>query len=107
MAKPKSTSSHVKKWRIRDEMIYDGIMELVQINTEKAVRPEDIAMHIYKDDWQSLLKRIRMFARKLAHEGYIEIIRKNAVADPDDFRGVYRVRASATASDYVTRMPEK
>lgn len=102
MAKPKPT----KKPKFRDELIYDTIMEMVNVDSEKTVRPGEIAMTLYKEDWQSLLKRIRMFARKLAHEEYVHIIRKGDVVDPDDFRGVYRVKAGTNAADYVPRMPE-
>lgn len=107
MAKPVSTSVHKKKWRIRDEMIYDTIMEMVQVDPEKLVRPEQIAMQIRKDDWQELLKRIRLFVRKLALEGYINIIRKGEIADPDDFKGVYRVTAGPSATGYQPRMPQE
>lgn len=106
MAKPESTSNRKKKWRIRDEFIYDTIMQLVLADREKALRPEDIAMHIRKDDWQGLLKRIRIFVRKLAVEGYIDIIRKGKIADPDDFRGIYRVRSAADAPTYTPRAPQ-
>lgn len=103
MAKPKVP----KHLRIRDELIYDTIMELVQVDAERAIRPEDVAMSINPEDWQPLLKRIRLFGRKLALDGYIDILRKGAAVDPDDFRGVYRLRAGARAAEYLPRMPEE
>ena len=105
--KPQSTSAHKKKWRIRDEFIYDTIMRMVLADRAKALRPEDIAMQVRKEDWQDLLKRIRLFARKLATEGYVDIIRKGKIADPDDFRGVYRVRSAENAPPYTPRMPSE
>lgn len=105
MAKPQSTSSRIKKAPIRDELIYDTIMRLVLADPHAQVRPEDVAMALRRDDWQALTARIRLFARKLAHEGYVHILRKGEIADPDDFRGVYRLRATAAAGDYTPRMP--
>ncbi len=104
MAKPQPTK---KKWRIRDELIFDTIMEMVNADPEKGVRPQDIAMQIQPDDWQDLLKRVRLFGRQLAHDGYVNIMRKGKVADPDDFRGVYRIQAADGASEYVARMPNE
>ncbi len=106
MAKPVSTSAHKKKWRIRDEMVFDTIMQMVQENPEKHIRPEDIAMTLRKEQWQELLKRVRLFVRKLALEGHVHIMRKGAVADPDDFKGIYRVMAGPNAAQYVPQMPE-
>lgn len=107
MAKPISTSVHKKKWRIRDEMVYDTIMTLVLAQPDKLVRPEDIAMALRKEQWQELLKRVRLFVRKLALDGYVNIMRKGAVADPDDFKGVYRVTAGPNAASYTQRMPKE
>lgn len=102
MAKPQPK----KKRRIRDELIFDTIMQMVNTNPEKAVRPQDIAMRLVEDDWQDFLKRIRLFARQLAYEGYVNIIRKGKVADPDDFRGVYKIGAGENAAQYAARMPD-
>lgn len=101
MAKPQPK----KKWRIRDELIFDTIMQMVNVDAEKAVRPQDIAIMIQPDDWQNLLKRVRLFARQLAHDGYVHIMRKGKIADPDDFRGVYRIQATDDAANYIPRMP--
>ncbi len=102
MAKPQPK----KKWRIRDELIFDTIMEMVTVAPDKAVRPQDIARAIQPDDWQNLLKRVRLFARQLAYDDYVHIIRKGKVADPDDFRGVYRIQAADGANNYTPRMPK-
>ena len=107
MKKDRSTSVYKKRRKFPDELIYDTIMEHVQAGAEKGVRPEDIAMSLYKEEWQSLLKRIRIFARKLAHEGYVHILRKGKPADPDDFRGVYRIGSGERVAEYVKRMPEE
>lgn len=42
-------------------------------------------------DWHGLLAPIRRAAVTLAHAGRVIIYRKGKPADPDDFRGVYRI----------------
>jgi hypothetical protein len=48
-----------------------------------AIRPEG--------DWHGLLVPIRRAAVALAQAGRLVIYRKGKPADPDDFRGVYRL----------------
>lgn len=96
----------LKRRRIRDERVYDQIMEAVSVDFNQTVRPEDVARQLYYEQWQTMLPRVRLFARKLAQEGYLQIIRKGEVADPDDFKGLYRLQATPQARNYVTRCPE-
>lgn len=47
-----------------------------------------------KDDavlWQSWLSRVRAAAIGMARKGDLVILRKGKPADPEDFRGVYRL----------------
>lgn len=82
-----------KKKRISDELVVETIIQLAAAaGVDEQIRPEDVAMDIYPEDWQSLLKRIRLTARQLAAAGYVEILRKGQPVDPDDFKGVYRIR---------------
>ena len=79
--------------RVSDEAVAEKILELVDAAGEEGrVRPEDVAMAILDTEWQTLLKRIRRQAIHFAHEGRVTILRKGKPADPDDFRGVYRLR---------------
>ncbi len=41
--------------------------------------------------WRSLLTEVRQTAVGLARQGKLVIYRKGKPADPDDFRGVYRI----------------
>jgi hypothetical protein len=41
--------------------------------------------------WRALLPRVRAKAVALARQGRLVIYRKGKPADPDDFRGVYRL----------------
>lgn len=58
----------------------------------KTLSPPEIAHAIAGDDeWHALLVPIRRTAVSLARAGRLVIYRKGKIADPDDFRGVYRL----------------
>ncbi len=85
-----------KKWRISDEIVYITILQMcAAAGLDGNVRPEDVAMEIQRDDWQSILKRVRLFAKQLAQSGDIVILRKGKVANPDDVKGMIRLQISA------------
>lgn len=89
MAHPRSPG----RKKFSDEAIFETILGLcAAAGEDDQVRPEDIAMVLYPEDWQSLLKRIRLAARQLAEAGHLQILRKGEPADPNDFKGVYRLR---------------
>lgn len=83
-----------KKRKISDEAIVETIVQLCAADENGVVRPEDVAMELYPEDWQSLTKRIRLTSRQLAEAGHIIILRKGEPADPNDFKGVYRLQIS-------------
>ena len=82
-----------KPRRVSDEEVRETILaQCREAGLEGKVRPEDVAMAILPEHWQTLTKRIRLTGRQLAHAGQIEILRKGEPVDPDDFKGVYRLR---------------
>jgi hypothetical protein len=82
-----------KKVKISDEAVVETILQMcTAVAPDGLVKPEDVAMVLYPEGWQSLLKRIRLTARQLAEAGHIFIVRKGEIADPNDFKGVYRLR---------------
>lgn len=83
-----------KKRKISDEAVVETIIQLCAADEDGIVRPEDVAMELYPQDWQSLTKRIRLISRQLAEAGHIIILRKGEPADPNDFKGVYRLQIS-------------
>ena len=84
-----------KKWRISDETVYITILQMcAAAGLDGNVRPEDVAMEIQREDWQSILKRVRLFAKQLAQSGDIVILRKGKVANPDDVKGMIRLQIS-------------
>ena len=50
----------------------------------------------HPDGWGPLMQPIRRVAVRLMKEGRIVITRKGRPVDPDDFRGVYRLRLPET-----------
>jgi len=95
-----------KKNRVSDESIYDRILELCgAAGSEKSVKPEAIAQSLAQFDWQPLIKRVRRAAVQLANAGYIHIIRKGKIADPDDFKGLYKVRL-VPGADWQTHLED-
>jgi hypothetical protein len=58
----------------------------------KTLSPPELAQQIAtEEDWHRLLVPIRRTAVKLALDGRVVIYRKGKPADPNDFRGVYRL----------------
>jgi hypothetical protein len=58
----------------------------------KSVSPEDVARAADPESWRRILGHVRAVARGLARQGKLVILRHNKPADPDDFKGVYRLR---------------
>jgi hypothetical protein len=58
----------------------------------RTVGPTDVARALHEDsDWNVLMTPVRRAAVKLALAGRIVIYRKGRPADPNDFKGVYRL----------------
>lgn len=93
-----------KKRRISDEAVRETILQLcAAAGLDGAVRPEDAALILYPEDWQSLLKRVRLLAGQLAEAGEIEILRKGEPVDPEEAKGVVRLRITAAFLDGAPR----
>ncbi len=45
-----------------------------------------------KDIWRKYMTAVRQQAISLARNGRLEIMRKGEVADPNDFKGLYKLR---------------
>ncbi|KUL96658.1 hypothetical protein DK26_07940 [Bosea sp. WAO] len=54
----------------------------------------------HPDGWGPLMQPVRYLAVRLMKEGRLVIIRKGRPVDPDDFRGVYRLRLPEAGEDY-------
>lgn len=58
----------------------------------KSVSPEEVARAVDPEGWRRMLGRVRGTAIGLARQGRLVITRHGKPADPDDFRGVYRLK---------------
>jgi hypothetical protein len=77
-----------------------AIFELLgQIAPGKSVSPEDVARAVDPEGWRRQLSRVRGCAVGLARQGRLTITRHNKPADPDDFRGVWRMRLPDTGPE--------
>lgn len=78
-----------------DALLEATILELTAARGEdKTICPSDAARHLagkHPDGWGPLMTPIRRTAVRLAHEGRVVIYRKGKPADPDNFKGVYRI----------------
>ncbi|MGO4705072.1 DUF3253 domain-containing protein [Microvirga sp. 2MCAF38] len=60
----------------------------------KNIDPTDVARALggdHPDGWGPLMQPVRQAAIRLMKEGKIVILRKGRPADPDDFKGIYRL----------------
>ena len=65
---------------------------LVDRPAGKSVSPEEVARAVDPEGWRRLLGQVRAVARGLARQDRLVILRHNKPADPEDFKGVYRLR---------------
>lgn len=76
--------------------IAETMLRLVaERGAQKTVCPSEVARALAgpgPDAWGALMKPVRRVAVRLTREGRLAILRKGRpVADPEDFRGVYRL----------------
>jgi Protein of unknown function (DUF3253) len=71
------------------------ILRLVgERGADKTICPSDAAIALAGragDQWGALMPAVRRVAVRLAQQGRVVILRKGKVADPSDFKGVYRL----------------
>ena len=61
----------------------------------KSIDPADVAKALQPERWQRLLSQVRAEAVGLARAGRLTILRHGKPADPDTFKGVWRMRLPA------------
>jgi hypothetical protein len=73
--------------------IQDTILsQLAAVAAGKSIDPMSVAKAIQPERWQRVLGHVRTNAIELAREGKIVILRHNKPVNPEQFRGVYRLR---------------
>lgn len=65
---------------------------------ESSITPEDAARAMDAEQWRRRMGDIRGAAVRLAREGRIVILRKGKPVDPDNFKGVIRLRIADDSS---------
>jgi hypothetical protein len=65
----------------------------------KSISPEEVARAADPEGWRRLLGRVRATAVGLARQGRLVITRHNKPADPEQFKGVYRLRLPEPGAD--------
>ena len=58
----------------------------------KSVSPEDVARSLDPEGWRRLLGHGRAVSRGLARQGRLVVTRHGKPADPEHFKGVYRLK---------------
>ena len=75
------------------EAVETAIFDLLaKVAPGKSVSPEDVARAVDPEGWRRALGHVRAVARGLARQDRLVILRHNNPADPEDFKGVYRLR---------------
>jgi len=65
---------------------------LAKVPVGKSVSPEEVARGLSPDGWRRELGKVRAVAIGLARQDRLVILRHGKPADPDDFKGVWRMR---------------
>jgi len=72
-----------------EQAIFDHLAQ----SEGKSIAPETVARSVDAEGWRRILPQVRATAIGLAREGRLVITRHGKPADPDAFKGVYRLRA--------------
>ncbi len=73
-----------------EDMIFNLLSDL---DPGKSISPEQVARTLDAEGWRRVLPQVRATAVGLARQGRLVITRHGKPADPDSFKGVYRLRA--------------
>ncbi|ACB81341.1 MULTISPECIES: DUF3253 domain-containing protein [Methylorubrum] len=81
---------------VDEAAIEETMLRLVsERGADKTCCPSEVARALggpHPDGWSPLMQPVRRVAVRLTKAGRVQILRKGKpVADPDDFRGIYRL----------------
>jgi len=66
--------------------------KLAAIGPGKSIEPAEVAKELQPEQWQRMLPKVRATALGLMRQGKLTITKKGKPVDPDNFRGVTRLR---------------
>ncbi|MCA8925018.1 MAG: DUF2256 and DUF3253 domain-containing protein [Planctomycetes bacterium] len=69
-----------------------AILALLARDPGASICPSEAARAVRPEAWRPLLERVRQAARRLAHEGALEITQRGRAVDPCEVRGPIRLR---------------
>jgi hypothetical protein len=73
--------------------IEDAILQqLADVPAGKSIDPANVAKALQPERWQRILPQVKAVAVGMARQGRLVILRHNKPADPDSFKGVYRLK---------------
>lgn len=72
---------------------------LGKVPAGKSISPEQVARVLDEPGWRRELGKVRAVAIGLARQDKLVILRHNKPADPDTFRGVWRMRLPVAEDD--------
>ncbi len=65
---------------------------LAKVPAGKSISPEEVAKAVDPEGWRRMLGHVRATAIGLARQEKLVITRHNKPADPEKFKGVWRMR---------------
>lgn len=78
--------------------IETAILEkLAKLGPGKSIEPAEVAKEMQPEQWQRMLPKVRHCALDLMRQGRLTITKKGKVVDPNNFRGVIRLRLPTEA----------
>jgi len=66
--------------------------KIASLEPGKSIEPAEVAKTLQPEQWQRMLPKVRAAALALMRQGKLTITKKGKALDPDDFKGVTRLR---------------
>lgn len=66
--------------------------KIAALELGKSIEPAEVAKELQPEQWQRMLPKVRATALGLMRQGKLTITKKGKAVDPDNFRGVTRLR---------------
>ena len=66
--------------------------KIAALEPGKSIEPAEVAKELQPEQWQRMLPKVRAIALHLMRQGKLTITKKGKPVDPDNFRGVTRLR---------------
>jgi len=81
--------------------------KIAALEPGKSIEPAEVAKELQPEQWQRMLPKVRAIALHLMRQGKLTITKKGKPVDPDNFRGVTRLRQATPeeAALAISRRP--